>query len=118
MTARRFATPEPTICAVCRRHAVWIGYSPNNQPPIWLCGATECSSLAERVYSMKSHILDAYEHGARIEAGQYAGAYLDECGTADLAELPPDQWDEFCTRFILAYEKAMIRKIQGNEPPF
>lgn len=117
-TIRRFATPEPTICAVCRRRAVWIGFSPNNQPPIWLCGTTECSRLARQVYTMKTYILDAYEHGARIEASQAFGAYIEECGTTDLAKLTEEQWDEGWTRAILTYEKAMIRKIQSNETPF
>jgi hypothetical protein len=32
----RFATEEPTACAVCRRHAVWLGYGPPKRERVWL----------------------------------------------------------------------------------
>ena len=41
--AQRFATKEPTVCAVCRRHAVWIGYHTGQRKPIvWLCDDNDC----------------------------------------------------------------------------
>jgi Family of unknown function (DUF6511) len=120
----RFATKEPTVCMVCRRRAMWVGYAPMTKsltlrsPPMWLCGETECSRAAESVYTMPSAILDAYEIGAALEAGAEAGKYLEEVGTSDLAKLESQQWSEFLRRVITGYEHALRRKILTNEPPF
>ena len=73
----RFATEEPTACAVCRRHAVWLGYGPpkRERPPvIWLCDDNGCHAAAKKVYAMPNEMLDAYEIGAALEAGAEAGA--------------------------------------------
>jgi hypothetical protein len=117
--ANRFATKEPTLCAVCRRHAVWIGYHAGGQSPvIWLCEDSNCHATAKRIYAMPQGILDAYEIGAALEAGAVAGGYLEEIGTTDLAALSPEQWREFLRRFVTGFEQAMRRKILENEPPF
>jgi hypothetical protein len=121
---QRFATREPTVCTVCRRRAVWIGYAPLTEtlkpksPPMWLCGKTECSQAARSVYTMPSDILDAFEIGAALEAGAEAGKYLEEIGTTDLAKLDPQQWAEFLRRLFTGFEHALRRKILTNEPPF
>ena len=73
----RFATKEPTLCAVCRRHAVWLGY-PATARPAWLCDDNCCHAAAKRIHDMPSLLLDAYEIGSALEAGKLAGAYLDE----------------------------------------
>ena len=49
----RFATREPAGCAVCHRHAVWIGYHRGGRSPIvWLCDDSGCHAAAKRVYAM------------------------------------------------------------------
>jgi len=117
--ANRFATKEPTLCAVCRRHAVWIGYHAGGQSPvIWLCDDSNCHATAKKIYAMPQGKLDAYEIGAALEAGAIAGGYLEEIGTTDLAALSPEQWREFLRRFVTGFEQAMRRKILENEPPF
>ena len=117
--ANRFATKEPTLCAVCRRHTVWIGYHAGGQSPvIWLCDDNNCHATAKRIYAMPQRILDAYEIGAALEAGAVAGGYLEEIGTTDLAALSPEQWREFLRRFVLGFEHALRRKILNDEPPF
>src|SRR5262249_50694250 len=114
---QRFATQEPTVCAVCRRRAMWVGYAPLTKgltprhPPMWLCGATECSHAARTVHDMRSDILDAFEIGAALEAGAEAGRYLEECGTTDLAKLDPQQWREFLRRLLTGFEQVLRRKI-------
>jgi hypothetical protein len=115
----RFATREPTLCAVCRRHAVSLGYAPMRSAAIvWLCDDHGCHGAVEGAYKMPTSTLDAYEIGAALEAGALAGRYLDEIGTSDLAALDRDQWREFLRRLFVGFEHAMRRKILENEPPF
>jgi uncharacterized protein DUF6511 len=113
----RFATKEPTLCAVCRRHAVWLGY-PAAARPMWLCDDTGCHSAARKAFAMPPSILDDYEIGSALEAGKLAGDYLGEVGTTDLAALSGDEWREFLRRLIVGFEQVMRRKILENEAPF
>jgi hypothetical protein len=115
--ANRFATKEPTLCAVCRRHAVWLGY-PNRPPIVWLCDDNDCHAAAKHVYKMTKQILDDYEIGAALEAGRGAGAFLEELGTTDLAKLTAGQWREFLRRIVVGYEHAIRDKILNHELPF
>jgi hypothetical protein len=116
----RFATKEPTACAVCRRHAVWLGYSanPHRGPVVWLCDDNGCHAAAREIYAMPQRILDAYEIGAALEAGTVAGSYLEEIQQTDLARLTDEQWCEFLRRVVVGFEQAMRRKILDHEPPF
>jgi hypothetical protein len=119
-TIHRFATRLPTICAVCRRHAMWVGYAepPHRGPVIWLCDDNGCHAAAQRIYAMPDSTLDAYEIGAALEAAAGAGAYLEEIGQTDLAKLRVDQWREFLQRLYTGFEQVMRRKILNDEPPF
>jgi hypothetical protein len=119
MSLERFATPQPTVCAVCRRQAVWLGYSPPKRrlPAIWLCDDEYCHAAAARVYAMPRKILEAYELGAMLEAGEIAGEYLEQVGTTDLAKLSPDDWREFLRQLLTSYEHILRRKILSDEPP-
>ena len=75
--ANRFATKEPTLCAVCRRHAVWIGYHAGGQSPvIWLCDDSNCHAIAKKVYAMPQRILEAYEIVLRSKRGRSPAATL------------------------------------------
>ena len=116
----RFATREPTACAVCRRHAMWVGYTPKprDREVIWLCDDNVCHALARRIYTMPAATLDAFEIGAVLEAGSSAGGYLDEIGKSDLAVLDANEWREFLRRIVVGYEQALRRKILANEAPF
>jgi hypothetical protein len=117
----RFATQVPTVCGVCRRHAVWLGYAPpklERPPIIWLCDNNGCHAAAKRVYAMPGPLLDAYEIGAALEAGSAAGEYLDAIGQTDLAKLDAGQWREFLRRLLISYEQALRRKLLNGEPAF
>lgn len=115
----RFATTEPTGCAVCRRHAVCLGYAPKQgQPLIWLCDNNECHAVAKRIYKMPKDQLDAYELGAIREAGNQAGAFLDEINKTDLATLDGDEWSEFLRRVVVGFEVTMRKRILDGSPPF
>jgi hypothetical protein len=114
----RFATRVPIACAVCRRHAVWLGFLPprkHRAPIIWLCDDEYCHAAAAEVYFMPGPILDAYELGAMLEAGGLAAEYLEELGTTDIAKLSPDDWREFLRRLLTGYEHILRRKILNNE---
>jgi hypothetical protein len=121
MILERFATKNPTACAVCRRQAVWLGYAPSKPdraPVIWLCSDNSCHAAARKVYVMPESMLEAYELGAMLEAGTVAGEYLDTLEQTDLARLEPEQWREFLRRLLLGYERALRRKILNDEPAF
>jgi hypothetical protein len=119
MTIMRFATRVPTACAVCRRHAVWLGYRPPKDgrlPTIWLCDDAYCHAAAAGAYAMPKAILDAHELGAALAAGAIAGGYLEELGTTDMAKLDGEQWREFLRRLLTGYERVLRRKILNDEP--
>jgi hypothetical protein len=110
---QRFATSEPTVCAVCRRRAVWLGYAPPCAPVVWLCDDAGCHAAAEEVYSMTSSELDEHETAAMLEGGEQAGSYLDEIGETDLARLSREQWLELLRRLLTGYEHAL----RNGTPP-
>jgi hypothetical protein len=119
MTHARRATPIPTFCAVCRRHAVALGYAPPKQPRaplIWLCDDEYCHAAAARTYVMPGPILDAHELAAMLEAGGIAAEFLEQLGTTDIARLDPDSWREFLRRLLTGYEHVLRRKILNDEP--
>lgn len=62
--------------------------------------------------------LDAYEEAAALEAGAEAAGFLEECQTADLAQLCDEEWREFLRRFVTGFEKTLHRKILEGEAPF
>ena len=117
----RYMTKVPTACAVCRRHAWWIGYAP--QPHrmhnvVWLCNRNQCHTLARRFYAMSAEQFDEYELGAMLEAGRSAGGYLDEIGKTDLQLLSREEWREFLFRLLTGYEQTLRRKLTNDESPF
>jgi hypothetical protein len=116
----RFATKQPTVCAVCRRHAAWLGTTPqpHRMPVLWLCDDSICHKAAKGLFKVPANILDAYEIGSALEAGAEAGKYLDEIKKTDLATLSGDEWREFLRRIIVGFEQTMRRKILENESPF
>jgi hypothetical protein len=117
-TVTRFATKEPTLCAVCRRHAVWLGYRRDARGFVWLCDDNDCHKAAKKVMAMANGTLDLYERAAVLEAGTNAGDFLDECGTTDLAALSVEQWEEFLRRIVVGFEHGLRRRILEHEPPF
>jgi hypothetical protein len=119
MTLARFATRVPTVCAVCRRHAVWLGYRPprrDRAPTIWLCDDNYCHAAAATVYVMPKDVLNTYELGAALEAGGIAADHLAQLGTTDIAQLDHDEWREFLRQLLTGYEHILRRKILNDEP--
>jgi hypothetical protein len=116
---RRFATKEPTVCAVCRRRAWSIGYAEGyrSSPLLWLCDNIECISLAKKVYRMKQQELDFFEMLALEDAGNEAGAYLDEINQTDLAKLTPEQWLTFRRRLVFGFGERLRHRLQSPAAP-
>jgi hypothetical protein len=116
-------TKKPAACAVCRRRAVWLGYTPVDKwltpqgPVIWLCDDAACHGAGKVIYKMPREKLDAIERSASLEAGAEAAQFLEGCGTTDLAKLSPEQWREFCHRFVLTFEKSIRRAILDENKP-
>lgn len=40
--------------------------------------------------------IEEHDSKAALEAGRFAGEYLDEIGKTDLATLTPEEWKIFC----------------------
>lgn len=115
----RYATSEPTGCAVCHRRAVGLGYAPRQgEKLIWLCDDKDCHAVSGKVYRMPQAQLDAYEIGATRAGLESGGAFLDEIGITDLAALDGDQFLEFGRRIITGFEATMRKRILDGSPPF
>jgi hypothetical protein len=117
--AERFATPEPTICTVCRRHATGLAYATGNRGPwLWLCTNSDCHSLAREVCRMPEEKIDAFERAAAEKAWDDFAAWLDSLGKTDLKQLTDAEWQEAPMRFFLGCTTELRRKLLSNEPPF
>jgi hypothetical protein len=111
--------PLHIMCAVCSGHAGGHGFClGRTRVPIWACNMAECIALLPKVYAMSTHELDAYERRAIEEGGGVAGEYLQSIGKFNLAELTPEEWDEFCRRMLHGFQDAMRRLITSHEAPF
>lgn len=62
--------------------------------------------------------LDLWEQHAVKEAGNEAGAYLDELGNTDLAAMTAEQYIEFCRRIVVGFENSLRAKILSGTAPF
>ena len=112
----RFGTKIPTLCAVCRRRAHWIGYAPKPLDRIiWSCDDLICISLLKKVYRMPDAALEAFEHCASRDAMYAAGEYLQQIDQFNMAELTPSQLSEFRRRFVVTFECRMRERIFIND---
>jgi hypothetical protein len=113
----RLHTKQPTVCAVCRRRAVWLGYAPVGKhlthlgPVLWLCNDQHCFGAGKVLYHMASKKFDEIEHGAMLEAGAEAARYLEACGTTDLARLADHEWSEFLRRVVTGFGASVRRQV-------
>lgn len=61
---------------------------------------------------------DPYELIARRDAGSAAGAYLDEIGKSDLADLTEEQWLKFLAKVISGFGDSLRTQIAELRAPF
>lgn len=66
---------------------------------------------------MARKALDRFEEQALEEGGNAAGAYLDEIGKTDLAELTEEEWATFWRLGLTAYADSM-REMVSREVPY
>jgi hypothetical protein len=112
--SRAFGNPH--ICFICRRRAGANGVgSPRRQG--WVCNACGIP-LGKRVIHMSDEAFDEFEISAIEEAGNEAGAYLDDLGKTDLATLTPDEWRHFLRTFLRAFETNVRRRVESGTTPF
>jgi len=104
---RRFASPEPACCLVCRRHATAIGQRAGGKRVVWLCDDPLCLELSRWVFGMTAGALNEVERAAMSDAGDVAGQYLDSIGKTDFATLDQEEWRKFLETFVYAFETAM-----------
>ncbi len=76
-----------------------------------------CSDTCMRVFILKGPDLTKNERAAAIAGGDEGGAYLDQIGKTDLAELTGEEWAEFCARLYRAACDAM-REAAEDDIPF
>lgn len=120
-TFKRLATKEPEACCICRRHAFGTAYAPNPrnlEKVFWCCNNPDCLAASRELFPLSMERLNAYENRAAMEAGDAAGAYLDELDVTDLAALAPEQYHEFIKRVIFGFEKSLRRIVRNREAPF
>lgn len=108
---------DPGTCFICRRRHDNLGYAPTPRHPLkWVCA--ECVPLAKGIYHMPRAQIDEFERKALDDAGEAAGAYLDEIGKTDLAAMTPEEWAAFWERGLLAYGRAMREQATKLHAPF
>jgi len=109
---------EEAVCAVCARREVGIGYgdySRFKKPPIlWLCDDPECIDIAKATYEMKQDEFTRIESLAAGRGGEAAGAFLEQIGKTDMAQLTRAEWFEFCRRLVAGYRKALKNNLRGE----
>lgn len=113
---------NPESCFICRRRAAGIGVSRrgnfrNLSTFGWLC--EECgTALARKAYDMPDKEFDVFEQRAAVNAGSAAGAYLDQIGKTDLAQLSEAEWSVFCITMIRSFGEAIRAEVASGKPPF
>lgn len=105
---------DPADCWVCRRRAVGVGAGNPGGNPRWIC--SDCIPHLSEIRTVRK--FDPYELVARTDAGEKAGAVLDEIGKTDLAELTVEQWQRFLTTVIHEFGESLRRQVADLRAPF
>jgi len=117
-------------CFICKRRHDNLGYSPDERrsPIKWLCWeclddthlpdatTTGVRSKLPKVYHMPKRQLDDFERRALEDGGNAAGAYLDEIGKTDLADLDEFEWSTFLSRVFIGYADSMREMVRTEVP--
>jgi len=108
------------VCCVCARPAIGIGYAPPRTKSVdaiaWVCDDSECIQIAKDSYAMKQLEFGRLEQLATGDAGDRAGAYLDEIKKTDLATLTPTEWHVFLEQVIGGYREALKGRLRDEAP--
>ena len=96
-------------CMTCLREAT-RGLSYKSNPICARCAPY--AGAGEMMLNFSDTEVEAIDAG-----GAAAGEYLDTIGKTDLAELSPDQWQEFLGKFLDGYSTFMQEEAK-RYPPF
>lgn len=114
---------NPESCFICRRRAAGVAVmsgsfrSRSQKPAGWLC--EQCGvALARKAYDMPDKEFDVFEQRAVQAAGEKAGAYLDQLGKTDLAQLSEPEWSVFCITMIRGFGEAIRAEVESGKAPF
>lgn len=62
--------------------------------------------------------MSCVEQEAINTASPAIGDYLENCGTTDLGQLSPEQWDGFLAHALKSIADEVQRQFEENEVPF
>ena len=114
--ARRPITAPPYPCGVCKRASAGFAFcAPQSQtPPVFFCSML-CSEVWMIAHRKKIE-LTRDEATAAIAGGKVAGAFLEQLGRTDLAQLSRVEWAEFCERLTRGYLAELQRQADAQVP--
>jgi len=107
---------EEGICGVCARRdaGMGIGEWKRRSQMLWVCNDPDCLKIAKATQNMKQDEFSRIESLAAGRGGAEAGAFLEQIGKTDLAQLNHAEWFEFCRRLIASYRKALKAELGGG----
>ena len=117
MTPERRPVEVPSYpCAVCSRASAGFAFSTPQirVPPVFFC-SMHCSEVW-MVAHRKRIELTRDEASAALVGGKAAGAYLDQLGRTDMAQLSRVEWAEFCEVLTRGYLEELQRQADAQVP--
>ncbi|MFO1144841.1 MAG: DUF6511 domain-containing protein [Amaricoccus sp.] len=114
--AGRPITAPPYPCGVCKRASAGFAFcAPQSPtPPVFFCSML-CSEVWMIAHRKKIE-LTRDEATAAIAGGKVAGAFLEQLGRTDLAQLSRVEWAEFCERLTRGYLAELQRQADAQVP--
>ena len=117
MTPERRPVAMPVYpCAVCNRGGAGFAFSVPDMrgAPAFFC-SMHCSEVWMVAHRKKVE-LTRDEVAAALAGGKAAGAYLDQLGRTDMAQLSRVEWAEFCERLTRGYLEALQHQADVQVP--
>ena len=114
--ARRPVAWPPYPCATCNRASAGFAFSAPaaREPPVFFC-SMHCSE-AWMIAHRKKIELTRDEATAALAGGKVAGAFLEQLGRTDMAQLSRVEWAEFCRRLTRGYLEDLQRQADAQVP--
>lgn len=106
------------LCSVCRCVDRGVSVRLGRNSNLWVCSDPECLDLAVRSSAMRQEEFLGIERQAAQRGGEEGGGYLEAIGKTDLADLTPEQWDEFVETVIQGYRVGLKKLVDENAAPF
>ena len=116
MTVRQPVAAPSYPCAVCNRASAGFAFSAPGapEPPSFFC-SMRCSEVW-MVAHRKGIELTRDEAASALAGGKVAGAFLEQLGRTDMAQLTREQWGAFCEQLARGYLEALQRQADAQVP--